>query len=247
MEKALEKHIVKYGDGILASTPESVDYFRNEYGNNCPPAETLDNGYDPESVIPKCKDNASRNYMLLTFTGNFWGEHSPEYIFAGIKKVLEEWPDAPLKLQLIGNLAPRFKHLADKYGINNNLIITGVVPFSEVPKYQMEADVLLACLSPLPGSEVKNSSKIAEYLRSGKPILALAPDGSMTGYVKRFHAGYTSEPKSTSIARVIREILSDWQNSSLKHTTDFEGVADIFDGRLIMSRVGSFLDSIMER
>lgn len=247
MERALEKLIVEHADGILASTPESVNYFRKEYGVNCPPAETLDNGYDPETAIPEYSDNSTRNYMLLTFTGNFWGEHSPKYIFAGIREVLEKWPDAPLKLQLVGNLAPRFRHLAEEYGISSNLIITGVVPFSEVLKYQMEADVLLACLSPLPGSEVKNSSKTAEYLRSGKPILAIAPEGSMTGYVKRFHAGYTSEPETMSIARVIREILSDWQNNALKHTADFDGVADIFDGRTVMRRVGSFLDSIIKR
>ena len=247
MERALEGIIVKHADGILASTPESVDYFRREYGDNCPPAETLDNGYDPETVIPECSDNADRNYMLLTFTGNFWGEHSPKYIFAGLREILRSWPDAPLKLQLVGNLAPRFRHLPEEYGISENLILTGVVPFSDVIKYQMESDILLACLSPLAGSEVKNSSKTAEYLRSGKPILAIAPEGSMTGYVKRFHAGYTAEPETMSVAGVIREILSDWQNNALKHTSDFEGVADIFDGRVIMRRVGSFLDSIMIR
>lgn len=190
-------------------------------------------------------DDAKRDYLLLTFTGNFWGEHSPKYIFAGVREVLKDMPDAPLKLQLIGNLAPRFKHLLEEYGISSNLIMKGVVPFSEVIKYQMESDVLLACLSPLRGSEVKNSSKIAEYLRSGKPIFAVAPEGTMTGYVKNFHAGYTAEPDAMSIARVIRKIISDWQNDTLKHTSDFEGIAKVFDGKRIMQRVGKFLDGML--
>ncbi len=245
LEKALEGLIVKHADGILASTPESGNYFRKEYGNNCPPVETLDNGYDPETVIPESNDYTDRDYLLLTFTGNFWGEHSPKYIFAGLRNFLKDWPDAPLKLQLIGSLAPRFRHLPEEYGISSNLIMKGVVPFSDVMKYQIESDVLLACLSPLRGSEVKNSSKTAEYLRSGKPIFAVAPEGTMTGYVKNFHAGYTAEPDTMSIARVIRQILSDWQNNTLKHTSDFEGIAKVFDGKLIMKRVGKFLDSIM--
>lgn len=245
LEKALEGLVVKHADGILASTPESVDYFRKEYGDSCPPAETLDNGYDPETTIPESSDDANRDYLLLTFTGNFWGEHSPKYIFAGVREVLKDWPDAPLKLQLIGSLAPRFRHLPEEYGIGSNLIMKGVVPFSEITKYQMESDVLLACLSPLRGSEVKNSSKTAEYLRSGKPIFAVAPEGTMTGYVKKFNAGYTAEPDAKSIARVIRKIISDWQNDTLKHTSDFEGIAKVFDGKRIMQRVGKFLDGML--
>lgn len=246
VEKMMEKLIIKHADGILAATPESVEYFRKEYGVDCPPATTLDNGYDPETVIPDIGNYVKRDHMLLTYTGNFWGEHSPEYFFAGLKKLLESWPDAPVLLRFIGNLSPRFRHLPEQYGICDNLEMIGTVHFIEVMKYQKESDVLLACLSPLPGSEVKNSSKLAEYLRVGKPVFAVAPEGTMTGYVKKFNAGYTAEPDPENIAAVLREIISDWQKNNLRHATDFKGIAEIFDGKNIMQRLGKFLDMILE-
>lgn len=247
VERALEGFVLRNADGILASTPESVEYFRRTYGDDCPPADTLDNGYDPQTSVPEHRSDMKRDHLLMTFTGNFWGEHSPKYIFAGLRKVLDDWPDAPIRLQIVGNLAPRFRDLPMEYSIEDNLILAGVVPFSEVKRYQARSDVLLACLSPLPGSEVKNSSKIAEYLRSGKPIFAVAPQGSMTGYVDRFNAGYTAEPDSDSVAFEIRRILDDWQRNDLRHTSDQDDVAKVFDGRNIMCRVGSFLDSIMKK
>jgi hypothetical protein len=70
--------------------------------------------------------------------------------------------------------------------------------------------------------------------------LAVAPEGSMTGYIKRFHAGYTAELDTMSVARVIRKILSDWQNNTLKRTSDFEGIANVFDGKRIMQLSENF-------
>jgi glycosyltransferase involved in cell wall biosynthesis len=114
-----------------------------------------------------------------------------------------------------------------------------------VPRCQIESDVLLASLGNIPGAELKNSSKLAEYLRTGKPILAIAPEGDMTNYVRTLEAGYIAKPTPEGFAETLEEVFNDWRKNKLHGTRRKKAMEEIFNARNIMKRFGAFLDGIV--
>lgn len=245
IEARLEKYIVEHADGIAATTNGSIGYFEDTYGTACPPAQVVENGYDPEQELPEKNNPAERNFLLITCTGNFFGGQSPSSIYRGLRLFLDRHPDAPVKLRLIGKQEPEHHDLLKNIELSSNLELIDTVPFREMPHYQIESDVLLASLVDIPGAELKNSSKLAEYLRTGKPIFAIAPEGDMTNYVRTLEAGYIAKPSPEGFAETLEKVLHDWKKGNLHGVRKRENMEEIFNARNIMRRFGAFLDGIV--
>lgn len=246
IEAGMERRVVERASGIAATTTGSTEYFSRTYGDRCPPLHVVKNGYDPDRIHPATEEKPPGEKLIITFTGNFFGLHSPEPLLRGLKLFLDRHPEAPLLMQFIGCFEGDYANMPERMGLTDKLEMTGPVGYDAVPGYQLDSDVLLAYLSPLPGAELKNSSKLAEYLRTGRSILAIAPEGDMTAYVRRFDAGYVCHPSPGQISDTLERVLSDWENGKLVRVRDQSGVADVFDARNIALRFGHFLDQISE-
>ena len=245
IEALLEKYIVEHADGIAATTSGSTGYFQDTYGTACPPTQVVENGYDPEQELPEKGNPIARDSLLITCTGNFFGEQSPVNIYRGLRLFLDRHPDAPVKVRLIGKQESEHYDLLKTIELSSNLELIDTVPFRDVPRCQIESDVLLVSLCDIPGSELKNSSKLAEYLRIGKPILAIAPEGDMTNYVRTLEAGYVAKPSPEGFAETLEEIFNDWKKGDLHGLRRREDMEEIFNARNIMKRFGAFLDGIV--
>ncbi len=245
IEAMLEKYIVEHADGIAATTSGSTGYFRKTYGTACPPTHIIENGYNPEQVLPETDDRTERDFLLITCTGNFFGSQSPLNIYRGLRLFLDNHPDAPVKVRLIGKQESEYCDLLKTIELSSNLELVDTVPFKDVPRFQIESDVLLASLCDIPGAELKNSSKLAEYLRTGKPILAIAPEGDMTNYVKTLKAGYIARPTPEGFAETLEKVFNDWKKGDLHGLRSHEAMEEIFNARNIMKRFGAFLDGIV--
>ncbi len=79
---------------------------------------------------------------------------------------------------------------------------------------------------PTQGSELKNSSKTAEYLISGRAVLAIAPEGDMTERIRDYGRGYTVEPRADEIALGLENIEYQWKTSSLSLPADFRSIEE---------------------
>ena len=240
----LERYVAGQADGIAATTVGSIDYFRKTYGAACPPLQVVDNGYDPDRPLPPRRERDD-DLLLITYTGNFFAMQSPENILKGLRLFLDQHAEPPLRIRLVGSVQDDFKAEVRELNLGRHLELTGPVPFEEVSGYQVDSDVLLTSLCDLPGSEVKNSSKLAEYLKTGRPILAIAPEGDMTAHVRRLDAGYIADPSPEGFAGCLELLLADWKAGSLNAPADMEAVAETFDAFRIAGRFGRFLDEIL--
>ena len=99
------------------------------------------------------------------------------------------------------------KSYSESLNLKNRLIFTGYVEHETVPFYIAAADVCVACFQRNNITECKSPLKIAEYLASGKPIVA-----SNVGEVERMvgDAGILVEPgNEVSLANGIERLLND--------------------------------------
>ncbi|MBD3370378.1 hypothetical protein GF402_08460 [Candidatus Fermentibacteria bacterium] len=247
IEAFLEKLVVGRATGIVVTTEGAAEYFRNTYPARCPPMAVVQNSYDPARVRRITSPPPPRDHMLVTFTGNFFGMQSPEIILRGFRRFLDQRPEARARLRLVGNLEQQYRHLPRDLGMGGSVEVIKTVPYAEVPRIQAESDILLTFLVPRPGSERKNSSKLAEYLRIGRPILAIAPEGDMVRNVRELRAGYVSAPNPVDVAKALSKVYEDWKNSQLRGPADPAETARRFDAENVMRGFAAFLSRITGR
>ncbi len=243
----IEKAIVTRADGIITTTDGSSRYFEEKYGEKCPPVQTLWNGVTLEEREKQWNQEGPRNpgdNLIITYTGFFMGNQTPEHFLRGMKLFLEKHPDSGFKFRIVGDFGA-YADLPEKLGMKDSVEVLGAVPFTEVRKWQLDSDVLLLILRPQPGNELKNPSKTVEYLLARRPILAVTPKGDLTALIERLGAGYTATHDADSICAKLEEIHRDIRAGKFKvleNPSDLDGDMDMdMGGR----RMIEFLDRIV--
>ena len=252
VNRLMERMVVRGSDGILTTTPLSSAYFRNAYGKDCPATFEVPNGFDPAELeasalagAPGRRDGDRGETLSITYTGFFMGAQTPAHLLRGLRLYLDRSPEARIGLRIAGRVDPAHVALMrDLSLLPGHVELLGQLPLAEARRVQARSDVLLICLPPLPGSEVKNPTKLAEYLLSARPILAVAPEGDLTERIERLSAGYSCDPDPESVAAALARVYDDWAAGSLRRASDIEAVGAMFDMSALCRGLGVFLDGV---
>ena len=141
---------------------------------------------------------------MVLYTGTFEAYQGLDLLFASMKTVLAQLPEA--RLVLAGgrpDQVERARREAAAMGIGASTVFVGERPAEEIPAYLEAADALVS-----PRSRGKNTPlKIYQYLRSGKPIVAtnLLTHTQVLDAAVAELTGPTPEAFGAGILRVLRD------------------------------------------
>lgn len=147
------------------------------------------------------------NSPLVLYLGQLHGGQYVKLFIKAAKIILNKGIAANFMVVGDGARAQELKQYAKSINLDNRIIFTGAVESKEVPEYIRACDVAVACFEDNLVTRCKSPLKIAEYLASGKPIVA-----SNVGEVQDMvgNAGILVEPgKSGLLAEKIKLLLSD--------------------------------------
>jgi glycosyltransferase involved in cell wall biosynthesis len=108
-----------------------------------------------------------------------------------------------------GNDRPNLEELASTLGIQNDVIFTGQVSYSDVPDYIAAADI---CLCPVPALsiyKVSSPTKMFEYMAVGKPVVAIEEIPEQKEVIEESGGGILVKFEVESFADGILELLDD--------------------------------------
>lgn len=136
----------------------------------------------PVSVIPNSFDpgflNASANRapypekFSIVHTGTMPAERDAPELW----KALADFPH-PISLRLVGTVDPQVIRSVRQRGIQALLHVDPPVPHQEALNIQREAALLLVVANRTPTATGILTGKVFEYLASGRPLLAIGPEG----------------------------------------------------------------------
>ncbi len=126
-----------------------------------------------EGSLVKEKYNL-KDEIIVGFIGTFTKWHGVEVLFEAIQKVLSKEKEIVFILIGDGNLKSNLETRTKELNLNRNVIFTGIIPYSEAPKYLAACDILV---SPHLGFESPqrffgSPTKLFEYMAMGKAIIA---------------------------------------------------------------------------
>lgn len=194
-----ERSTVQTAAGVLTATDEEARHFERLLGDPGR-VQRFFNGFDPQTFEGRGVSPPA-GPVTVGFYGSFYGSIDPEPLAAAAARagVVLEHAGADFE----GALA----RAAARHGAR--LVSLGMLSAEEAAARMQRAHVLALVLPDDPRCAFWRPQKLVEYLASGRPILALVPEGESAALVRRFEAGRVVAPRDVEAATAAIHALAD--------------------------------------
>jgi glycosyltransferase involved in cell wall biosynthesis len=155
----------------------------------------LTNGFDSmdfKNLLPKHKSNR----LTITYTGSMYGNRNPEYLLLALEKLATSVPNLSEKIlvRIVGRVGESIQQRINSSSVASIFEIVEYVPHSQSLEYLLSTDVALLIIDDAPANKGILTGKLFEYIGSGKPVLALAPEGDASELLKSENVGTVISP-----------------------------------------------------
>ena len=169
------------------------------------------------SVDEVIKEHELQDNKVLIYLGDMSKIRNPEFILYTFALVRRKIPN--VKLLMVGEGREpedliHLKSVANNMGLQKDVIFTGQISRSQVPKYIKAADIGLSPIPPTLFYEVSSPTKLMEYLTFETPVVCNIEIPEQKKIILESHGGVCVDYSEESFARAILDILSN-PNSAL--------------------------------
>jgi len=182
IDNHFEKTVLQNAKQIVFVNRSTEEDYISKYNFVKGKSNVLYWGYDeddfkslPLNTLPK-EGNFEKNEKIIVHAGNLFAYQNPKNFWKQIK--LENANGNKYKIKLIGSVDKEILGFLKGIGLMNQVELTGFLPYPEMIKQILGADLLLVCASEprhVPG-------KLFEAMRTSNPIVAF---GSNNEEVKK--------------------------------------------------------------
>jgi glycosyltransferase involved in cell wall biosynthesis len=251
----LERLVVTRATMVVGVTEEHAAAFRQTYPHL--PADkftAVPNGYDngewdnlPTDIR---RDEKSKGKFLIAYTGKFYIERDPQPLFRALKSLIDSGEIAREQLQvdLIGwcetSEGRSVREMAVECGLSDCVNILGPRRRPETLRRMTEADLLLLLAERF---VIQIPGKTYEYLRAGRPILAITPEGALANLLRRIGGAWVVNPSDTTgVLAALKDSVRQWKEGQTHRAADPVAVAG-FDRRVLAGRLTELFDSVDQK
>ncbi len=253
-ERALEARVVGEADRIIAVTEVARQDFWERYPEAARKVVLIPNGFTPlPAPLPEGGGGEGgrgggearwNGRLRMVHTGTFSRSHagrSPEALFEALRGM----PDAP-ELVLVGALTEAEGEMARDLIERGVVRVVGPVSREEALAYQRSADLLVLVDHPRAVRASNVPSKFYEYAATGRPVLALVPDGATRDLILLLKAGRAVAPDAPEeTRRAIESFAAEKRRAGgLRSGVTAAALAPFHWGRLT-ERLAEVFDELM--
>jgi glycosyltransferase involved in cell wall biosynthesis len=218
LDKRIQNVVISHADGVVLVS----DAMRTSL-------LAINNGWDEKfSIIPNGYDDIELNpekssdIFTITFTGSTYNcspFRSPEIFFEAISMLLknQKVSENELCVNIIGDNSKELTDLVDRYQLKSVVHIFPRMPQRLSLSYLSKSHALLLI-------ERSNAltTKVFEYLATGKPIIAFINEGELADLIRNYSDNHIiiTEESTEKTAEVIMTLLKAHSTSSYSSCTD---------------------------
>jgi len=224
-KRFFESRIYRDCDVIISST----EGYKQDLLNNFPfvrPAKVkvITNGYDPEDFLGSPINCNGELFSMTYLAGSSYGDYFLGCFLKGLRTLLEQEPNlsSKIRVNLVGE-DPKGVRMVRRLGFPNDMVhFVQYVPQKHIGRLLSSSDLLLLLLPPQARWKNCIPQKTFQYLRAGKPILAVVPEGSTAELIRATKTGMViTLGDCNKIAETIYELFKRKETGELKYTPDF--------------------------
>ena len=207
----LEKFTCRLADRVIA-TNESYKKVEMERGH-VPEARitVVRNGIELQNLPPVEPDGNRRpdGKTIIGYIGVMGFQDGVDYLLRALGHLVRDLRRTDFSCVLVGggDAFPYLRSLAGQLGISEQVLFTGMVDHSEVPRYLGAADICVAPEPSAPYNDRSTAVKVMEYMSLAKPIVAF--DLTEHRFTAQGAAAYVKPNDELEFARRIAELMDD--------------------------------------
>ena len=250
----LERHVVMNSDAIVTSTTHLRDSIRQRYGSDIPQVKTraILNGFDEADFANFGPSGSPRGARLrIVHIGSINAEfRDPSPLFEAIARMVREGRLATSECDIafIGggpySETGEVRARVDAAGLSASVSFLPRIPYQQALREASAADLLLL-LQASDDTVGLVPAKLYEYLRAGKPTLALVRPGAVSELLNETGGGWEVDPRdSSTLDSTLTEIVAAWRSDRLaQHCADLVALRR-FDRRALTAELACLFDEV---
>jgi glycosyltransferase involved in cell wall biosynthesis len=202
-----EAAVLGTAEAVVAVTEGMAASYRRRVADG-KPVVVITNGYDEEDFAGDAP--AAEGPFAVTYSGQLYGGRMPWTFLEAASRFARErgLADDDFVVRFAGPIGRTVMARAAASGVR--VEAPGVLGHREAVRAMRAADANLLIIGSSPGAEATLTGKIFEYLRAGRPILALVPpEGEAATLVREFDAGVVVSPDDVDGAAAALEKFYD--------------------------------------
>jgi glycosyltransferase involved in cell wall biosynthesis len=216
----LERRVLERADRVVVTNEATRDDFLARHdGIPDDRFAVIPNGFDPEDLEfmrdllrEKGERGRAAGRFVLAHTGLLSGKRTLGPLVDGLARLAGERPELRQRI-LVRQVGPRESvndELVAAAGLADMFQFAPPASHEEILAEMAAADALVLLESAVPEGSLITPGKIFEYLASGRPILALVPEGPAAELVRAAAAGEVAPPADAArIAAVVARWLDE--------------------------------------
>jgi glycosyltransferase involved in cell wall biosynthesis len=244
IEEKMEKAVHGASSFVIANTYFQKENFEKKYLKSIGDKfHAIYNGYDPDDFHPEKAHKYDK--FTIVYVGSFYGKQDPNLFLQALKTFLEKNPHARADIQVlfIGVSTGNIRQIIDSYGLAGVVKQMGFLPQSEAFNYLLGAHLLLMVLVFDPLARTVIPAKLYEYLPTGRPILALIPDGEAAQIIRENNAGTViTRPDVDAVEKAVSSYYMEYQSGKYDDLTPQLALIEKYTRRYQTRQLAELLD-----
>jgi glycosyltransferase involved in cell wall biosynthesis len=243
IQRHQQKRVLRSASAVIATTRASTARLESAIARagSRARASCIYNGFDPDDFSAATRATSERQTdgpLRIVYVGTLWKLTSMAPFGAALRLLSSRVPDLARRLKLVvaGRRTPEEQQeLASIQAATGCVEELAYVEHHDAVALMHTADILLANLADLPGTERVLPAKAFEYLAVRRPMLAVTPRGELWDLLQQHPGTALFNPANTAgIAEFLEFSLENGVGSELRMPAELDGLDRISQCRQLV-------------
>ena len=184
LDAALERSVLQRANAVTTVSPSWADLFASKADNDY---HVIENGFDAADF--QGLGTPPDNEFVLAHVGKLYASRNPTALWDALSSLQAEEAIPKLRLRLIGTVDPVVRRSLAQRDLLPLVDEVGFVPHDEALRQMAQSTLLLLVIEAFAQDDGMITSKLYEYLASGRPVLGVGPPSGDANALLRRHEG----------------------------------------------------------
>jgi len=238
----------------MASVSLDVEAPEIEAPERTPDAEQDADSWDgdhrsSDAVAPgRSRERGEASVFTISHIGKVYASRNPTAFWDALAALRDEDAIPRLRVRLIGTVDPSVLAAVDERGLTPFVERIPFVPHVQALQAMVGSSLLLLVIEPFQQARGMITSKLYEYLASGRPVLGVGPtDGDAAALLARHDAGRMVDwSDARSAKKEVKAHYTEWMEGRVRVGADW-GDVQIHSREVQAERMAGYLEEAVEQ